>query len=103
MKNPLFTFGAFLSPGGLRWYVWLWLFLLAFALLLRFTAWGRVVGKKIGDFNARLILTVIYVVFLWPIGFLARLFSDPLQIKKRPTQWLDHPEERMDMQWAKRQ
>jgi len=103
MKIPLFSFGAFLSLGGLRWYVWLWLFLLVFALVLRFTEWGRKTAKKIGDFNARMILTVIYVLVLWPIGLLARIFSDPLQIKKRPSQWLDHPEERMDMQWAKRQ
>jgi hypothetical protein len=33
----------------------------------------------------------------------ARFFSDPLRIKKRPTQWLDHPNEAHDMLWARRQ
>jgi hypothetical protein len=80
-----------------------WPALLVFALILRFTAGGRKVAKKIGDFNARMILTLIYVLVLWPFGFMVRLFSDPLRIKKRPTQWLEHPDEVMDMQWAKRQ
>jgi hypothetical protein len=80
-----------------------WAFLLVFALFLRFSAVGRKVAKKIGDFNARLILTIIYVLVLWPFGFMVRWFSDPLRIKKLPTQWLEHPDEKMDMQWAKRQ
>ena len=97
------TFGSFVNlPGGWHWYYAI-PFLLVFALLLRFTAGGRKLAKKIGDFNARLILTIIYVVVLWPFGFLVRLFSDPLRIKKSPSQWLEHPDEVMDMQWAKRQ
>jgi hypothetical protein len=31
------------------------------------------------------------------------LFSDPLRIKRPPTQWLDHTEEAHDLRWAKRQ
>jgi hypothetical protein len=88
---------------GMHWYYWLWAGLLVAALIMRFTAGGRKVAKKIGDFNARFILTIIYVLVLWPFGFMVRLFSDPLRIKKLPTQWLEHPEEAMDMQWAKRQ
>lgn len=103
MANPLCQAGTAECVAGLRWFYWLWAGLLAFALLLRFTAWGRKLAKTIGDFNARLILTLIYVIVLWPFGFMVRLFSDPLRIKKVPTQWLDHPDEVMDMQWAKRQ
>ncbi len=65
-------------------------------------AWTRL-AKKIGNFQARVILTIMYVVVLLPFGLMVRLFSDPLRIKKRPTAWLDHPDEVMDLQWAKRQ
>jgi hypothetical protein len=65
-------------------------------------AW-KVLAKKIGNFQARVILTVFYGILILPFGLAVRLFSDPLRIKKLPTQWLDHPEEACDMQWAKRQ
>lgn len=103
MANPFCQAATSGCWMGLRWYLWVWPALLVFALILRFTAGGRKLAKKIGDFNARMILTLIYVVVLWPFGFMVRLFSDPLRIKKRPTQWLEHPDEVMDMKWAKRQ
>ena len=65
-------------------------------------AWTRL-AHKIGNFQARVLLTIIYCVVLLPIGLLVRLVADPLRIKKRPMQWLDHPNETMDLQWAKRQ
>ena len=67
---------------------------------------GRVIepfAKKLGNFQARVILVVLYAIFVLPFGVLARLFSDPLRIKKRPAAWISTPEEAMDMQWAKRQ
>ena len=45
----------------------------------------------------------MYAVVLLPFGVMVRLFSDPLGIKKRPTEWLPHPDEAMDLQRAKRQ
>jgi hypothetical protein len=60
-------------------------------------------AKGIGNFQARLILTIIYSILILPFGLLVRLLADPLRIKKRPTTWIDHSEEKMDMQWAKRQ
>ena len=65
-------------------------------------AWTRL-AKKIGNFQARVLLTIMYAVVLLPFGVLARIFSDPLRIKNRPTEWIEHPDEVMDMQWAKRQ
>ena len=103
MTSPLCQAGTSGCVAGLRWFYWLWAGLIVFALFLRFTEVGRKLAKTIGDFNARLILTLIYVVVLWPFGFMVRLFSDPLRIKKPPTQWLDHPDEVMDMRWAQRQ
>jgi hypothetical protein len=60
-------------------------------------------AKGIGNFQARFILTIIYAIVILPFGVLVRLLADPLRIKKRPTAWIEHSEENMDMKWAKRQ
>ncbi|HEV2379640.1 MAG TPA: hypothetical protein VG206_07555 [Terriglobia bacterium] len=60
-------------------------------------------AKGIGNFQARLILTLIYAIIILPFGLLARLLADPLRIKKLPTAWIEHSQEKMDMPWAKRQ
>jgi hypothetical protein len=62
-------------------------------------AWKRI-AHKIGNFQARLLLTIFYAIVVLPFGVAARLFSDPLQIKRRPTQWGDHPNDSCDMEWA---
>jgi hypothetical protein len=66
------------------------------------TAW-KAIAHKIGNFQARVILTIFYGVLVMPFGLAARLFSDPLRIKQRPTEWLDHPTEPTDLQWARKQ
>lgn len=65
-------------------------------------AWKKI-AHKIGNFQARVLLTIFYGVLVLPFGVAARMFSDALRIKKLPTQWLDHPDEPHDLQWAKRQ
>ena len=65
-------------------------------------AWTRL-AHKIGNFQARVLLTVLYGVLVLPFGLIVRLFADPLRIKKRPAQWTDHPNEPTDMAWAQRQ
>lgn len=64
--------------------------------------WKRV-ARAIGDFQARVLLTLIYAVLVLPFGLLVRLFSDPLNIKKRPATWFEHPQETIDAEWARRQ
>jgi hypothetical protein len=64
--------------------------------------WKKI-AHIIGNFQARVLLTIFYAVLVLPFGVAARLFSDPLRIKKRPTQWLDHPDEAADLQWARKQ
>jgi hypothetical protein len=64
--------------------------------------WKRL-GRRIGNFQARVLLTIFYGVLVLPFGLVVRLFADPLRIKKRPDQWLDHPDQTHDLQWAKRQ
>jgi hypothetical protein len=65
-------------------------------------AWKRL-AHKIGNFQARVILTIIYAIAVLPFGLAVRLFSDPLRIKKRPTKWIETPAEVHDMSWAQRQ
>jgi hypothetical protein len=65
-------------------------------------AWKRI-AHKIGNFQARVLLTIIYAIVVLPFGLAVRLFSDPLQIKKRPTKWMDHPQDVHDMTWAQKQ
>jgi hypothetical protein len=66
-------------------------------------AWTRL-AHKIGNFQARvLLLTVLYALLMLPFGIIVRVFADPLRIKKRPTRWLDHPDEANDLQWARKQ
>lgn len=66
------------------------------------TAWKRI-AHYIGDFQARVLLTLIYVVLVLPFGLLVRLFSDHLNIKKRPANWLEHPQETIDAGRARHQ
>ncbi len=66
------------------------------------SAWKRI-AHKIGNFQARVILTVLYAIVVLPFGLAVRLFSDPLRIKHRPTRWLDHPAETHDLSWAQKQ
>jgi hypothetical protein len=42
--------------------------------------WKRV-GKKIGNFQARVLLAIFYAVFLAPFAVMLRWLSDPLAIK----------------------
>ena len=64
--------------------------------------WKRI-ARAIGNFQARVILTIFYAVLVFPFGIVVRLFFDPLRIKSRPTQWLERADSAFDLQWAKRQ
>jgi hypothetical protein len=65
-------------------------------------AW-KDLAHKIGNFQARVVLSIFYAIGVLPFGLAARLFSDPLRIKKKPTEWLDHPDEAYDLEWARKQ
>ena len=43
--------------------------------------WKRV-GRKIGDFQARVLLTIFYFVILAPFAVVVRLTADPLGLKR---------------------
>lgn len=65
-------------------------------------AW-KAIARKIGNFQARVLLTLFYVIVVFPFGMPVHLFSDRLRIKRRPTSWLDHPDDVYDLNWARRQ
>lgn len=44
--------------------------------------WKKI-ARKIGDFNARVILTIFYFILLSPFALLMKLFTDPLEIKNK--------------------
>jgi hypothetical protein len=48
------------------------------------SAWRELAGY-IGDFQARLLLTIFYFVLVPPFGLLARYGVDPLQLRRAPT------------------
>ena len=50
--------------------------------------WKKI-ARKIGDFNARVILTIFYLILLMPFALMVKAFTDPLEIKKNAkTGWL---------------
>jgi hypothetical protein len=57
----------------------------------RLWAGWKKIAHAIGNFQARILLTVIYAVLILPFGLAVRAFSDSLHIKHRPDKWLDHP------------
>jgi len=64
--------------------------------------WKRI-ARAIGNFQSRVLLTIFYVVFVFPFGIAVRLFSEPLLIKRRPTQWVERCDSVFDLEWAKKQ
>ena len=65
-------------------------------------AWKKI-AHAIGNFQARILLTVIYAVLILPFGLVVRLFSDSLRTKKRPEAWLDYPPVSTEMEQARHQ
>ncbi len=66
--------------------------------------WLRI-SKHIGSFNARALITLIYFTILAIFGIASRLFSDPLDVKKRPGEsaWLSRSTRDLDLDSSRRQ
>ncbi len=58
--------------------------------------WNHFAGKM-GNVQGRLLMGYFYFIVVAPFGVIARLFSDPLNIKKRPEQSEWHPKEPTDL------
>ena len=48
----------------------------------------RAFGKAMGDFVARIFMTVFYFTVAMPFGIGVRLFKDPLHLKSKQAGWL---------------
>ena len=64
--------------------------------------WKKV-GHAIGNFNARLILTLLYSTVVALFGLPVRFFADVFHTKKRPEKWFDHPPIPNTLEEARRQ
>jgi hypothetical protein len=51
-------------------------------------AWKRF-GQMMGDFMARIVLTIFYFTLFAPFGLGVRLLSDPLSLKSGRLAWLE--------------
>ena len=68
------------------------------------TRWKRF-AQKIGDFQARVILTILYYIVLGLAGVFVRLLRDPLHMKRQPraSAWVPKPLEHVNLETARRQ
>jgi hypothetical protein len=70
-------------------------------------AWARWkrIARKIGDFQARILLTIFYFIFFAPFALAVRFLSDPLAIKNKsePSWEMKVPSEEPVMEKARRQ
>jgi len=74
-------------------------------MLGRLWARWKVLAQKIGDFQARVILTLLYFVILGPIALLFKLFRDPLGLKPPAgsSVWVSKPAHEDSLEASKRQ
>lgn len=73
-------------------------------MLKRFWEGWKKVGQWIGDFLARVVLTLFYFTIFLPFGLGVRLFSDPLMIRNRPPElWLSRTTRDRTMEDVRRQ
>ncbi|MBI4277524.1 MAG: hypothetical protein HY660_03625 [Armatimonadetes bacterium] len=64
----------------------------------------KVIARKIGDFQARLLLTVLYFAIVAPFALAVRWSRDPLAIKPgTPRGWRPRDTDASSMDWARRQ
>jgi len=63
------------------------------------------IARKIGDFQARMLLAVLYGVVIAPLGLLIRIVSDPLGLRarRRDSYWIPRDEADTSLQAAGRQ
>ena len=66
--------------------------------------WKEISGY-IGDFQARLLLTLFYFTVAVPFGLLARLVADPLRTRRSPTTsaWTRRQTREADLEAMQRQ
>lgn len=72
------------------------------------TFWQKwqTVGHRVADFQARLLLTILYLLLIGPVGCFWRLVEDPLQrqrVQEEGSYWHKRASEPTDLRHAGRQ
>ncbi|MEZ4734108.1 MAG: hypothetical protein R3E79_44005 [Caldilineaceae bacterium] len=72
------------------------------------TVWQKwqTFGHRVADFQARLLLTLLYLLFIAPVGCFWRLVEDPLQrqrVQEEGSYWHQRIPEQTDLRHAGRQ
>lgn len=75
------------------------------AFLRRFWEGWKRFGQVIGDFFARVLLTIFYFTIFLPFGLGTRLFGDPLAIKEstKTPKWQERETKDLTLEDARRQ
>ncbi len=87
------TSGSIKSRGGIKgWLLPLW------------ERW-KVIAHVIGNFQARVLLSLLYFVLIPLFGLLVRILMDPLQLRRRSREsfWLATPHKEQSLTDARRQ
>jgi hypothetical protein len=73
------------------------------AIRAKLSAGWKAFGHAIGNFNARVLLTLLYSIVVLPFGLAVHFFADSMHMKKRPLTWFDHPPIPNTLEEARRQ
>ena len=66
--------------------------------------WWAGIAKHIGDFQARVLLTVVYFLVLLPIAAIVTMVSDPLHLRfDAKPRWTEHANESPSFATTRRQ
>ncbi len=65
----------------------------------------KIIAEKIGTFQAKIILGVLYFVLVGPVALVRRLMADPLGLRrtKDATYWIPRPPVEATLDTARRQ
>lgn len=67
-------------------------------------AWKKI-AHKIGVFQSRVILSVLYIILIIPFSLAVKYITDPLRLKNRPMEsyWIKRTPQEPSMEEARRQ
>ncbi len=64
-----------------------------------------VLARHIGNFQARVLITLVYFTFILPFGLVSALFADTLRMKRVPAGavWQERSTRDLDLEQARKQ
>ena len=63
----------------------------------------KVIFRKISHFQARIILTIFYFIFVTPIAIISKRSSDPFELRKITGFWVMRPQKPANIEEIQRQ